>query len=100
MRALNETYVVDTPPGTSVGHGADWLQEHLRTDYEVAWSNPVVNQYPGSSEASPIPPLRTWVDHANEQDAAIKASTHARFLYGLHSTRNVCMRAHTIPFHP
>ena len=83
MRSLNETYVVSTAQGdthdTVLGNGADWIQEHLATSYEPAWSNPVVNQYPGSAETSHLPPLTTWVDHANEQDAAIKVKALSRW---------------------
>lgn len=79
MRALNETYVVGTAPGAVVGHGADWLQEHVQTSYEVAWSNPVVNKYPGSAESAPVPPLKQWVDHAHEQDAAMKVKALSRW---------------------
>lgn len=37
LRALNETYVwEDGDPG-----GGDWLREHLRFGYSVAWANPM-----------------------------------------------------------
>jgi hypothetical protein len=80
MRSLNETYVVGTSPATVVGSGADWIQEHLSTSYEVAWSNPVVNQYPGQAGGNaPLPPLTSWVDHPHEQDAAIKVKALSRW---------------------
>ena len=78
MRAFRETYVTGPASDTDVGRGADWLQEHLQTNYEVAWSNPVVNQYPGSTE-SDATRLKFWVDHQNEQDAAIKVKALSRW---------------------
>ena len=82
LRALRETYVTGVPAAggvaVDVNRGADWLQEHLQSNYEVAWSNPVVNQYPGSTE-SDTPRLANWADHANEQDAAIKVKALSRW---------------------
>ena len=79
MRSLNETYVTATGPDTPVGRGADWLQEHLQTAYETAWSNPVVNRYPGAPASVPAPRLSAWVDHPREQDAAIKVKALSRW---------------------
>lgn len=70
MRALNETYVTASPPGTEQTDGADWLQEHVQTDFLKAWSNPVENAYPGSG-ATPQP-MQQWLNDDREQDAAIK----------------------------
>lgn len=75
----NKRYVVSTAQDDVIGNGADWIQEHLATSYEPAWSNPVINQYPGSSETAHLPPLTAWVDHANEQDAAIKVKALSRW---------------------
>jgi hypothetical protein len=69
------------PP--DVGVGADWLQEHVQTEYEIAWSNPVVNQYPGSKEHSDAAALdavqKQWINNPNEQDAAIKVAALSRW---------------------
>ena len=45
-------------PGTLVpggsGGGADWLQEHIRTGYLPAWSNPIPTQpVPGVPNPDP-----------------------------------------------
>ena len=85
MNAFNETLVLQ--PGTvdpgalpPVGHGADWLQEHLVTGYTPAWSNPVQNTYPGSTETAGIAAgMEKWVDHAHEQDAAVKVKALSRW---------------------
>jgi hypothetical protein len=69
------------PP--DVGVGADWLQEHVQTEYEIAWSNPVLNQYPGSTEHSDAAALdavqKQWVNNPNEQDAAMKVTALSRW---------------------
>eukprot|EP00747_Dinoflagellata_sp_TGD_P078072 gnl/TRDRNA2_/TRDRNA2_159884_c2_seq1.p1 gnl/TRDRNA2_/TRDRNA2_159884_c2~~gnl/TRDRNA2_/TRDRNA2_159884_c2_seq1.p1 ORF type:complete len:516 (-),score=82.86 gnl/TRDRNA2_/TRDRNA2_159884_c2_seq1:57-1496(-) len=38
LRALNETFVWRDDP---VGGGGDWLREHLRSGYSVAWATPL-----------------------------------------------------------
>merc|ERR1712166_440909 len=73
MLAFNETYV--TPSGADgladVGHGADWLQEHIQYAYEVAWSNPVVNGAGLNENRKRASYIPDWYDHPLEQDAAI-----------------------------
>jgi len=39
MRAMGDAYV----PGGVAGPGADWLKEHVATDFLAAWSTPVLN---------------------------------------------------------
>ena len=83
MRAFAETYVTSNPAATNhaplVGSGADWLQEHVESDYLTAWSNPVVNVYPGSKSGGSTPGLPTWSNHYFEQDAAIKVKALSRW---------------------
>lgn len=68
MLSFNETLV----PGG--GGGADWLQEHIRTGYLPAWSNPV---YPGmNSAAVPNPdPL----EGSRLQDAGMRVKALSRW---------------------
>jgi len=52
LRMLNETYVLPVDPAAPVAAGSDWLQEHLRSGFVRAWSNPVQNVYPTGSGSS------------------------------------------------
>ena len=83
MRAFAETYVTSDPAATGhvplPGVGADWLQEHVESDFLVAWSNPVVNVYPGADPKIPHLGLPTWSNHVFEQDAAIKVKAMSRW---------------------
>ena len=77
MRALNETYVTSGAPYTDQPDGADWLKEHVQTDFIKAWSNPVQNLYPGS--AGPDQSVPQWLNDDREQDAAIKVKALSRW---------------------
>ena len=80
FRAFDETYVRPEGAGSDadVTNAADWLKEHLRDRFVSAWSNPVENVYPGSSNAAPVT-VDGWVDHPHEQDAAIKVKALTRW---------------------
>ena len=83
MRAFAETYVTSDPAASGhvplPGVGADWLQEHVESDFLVAWSNPVVNVYPGADPKISHLGLPTWSNHVFEQDAAIKVKAMSRW---------------------
>ena len=61
LLSFNETLV----PGSGKG-GADWLQEHIRTGYLPAWSNPV------SSVSSPHTPNPDPAEGPYLQDAGMR----------------------------
>ena len=77
MRSINETYVYDaSKEGQDVGRGADWLQEHIQTDYQVAWSNPISATFGFTKKSEQTP---GYYPHAFEFDAAIKVKAMSRW---------------------
>jgi hypothetical protein len=76
MLSFNETLV----PGG--GGGADWLQEHIRTGYLPAWSNPV----PAATNSAEVP---------NPDPLEVCPSTKALLRRGLQSFPG-CVRSDTL----
>ena len=56
-------------PGNG-GGGADWLQEHIRTGYLPAWSNPI-SLYPGDGVPNPDPAEGPYLQDAGMRVVAL-----------------------------
>jgi hypothetical protein len=68
MLSFNETLV----PGA--GGGADWLQEHIRTGYLPAWSNPVPPAMDTATVPNPDP-----LEGSRLQDAGMRVKALSRW---------------------